>query len=119
MIKYHGLKTKYEVAEFMRSCDFFVQTSLYETFGVTFIEAMACGKPIIATKLPALQEKINDEVGILVPPRNVNALTKAIDYMLDNYKNYSSEKIANYAKDNFSYEIVGKKLDNIYRKILS
>jgi len=118
VIKFHGLKPKKEVAEYMRNCDFFVQPSLYETFGVTFIEAMACGKPIIAIKLPVLQEKINEDIGILIPPKNVNALSDAINYMLDNYQNYSPENISNYAKDNFSYETIGKKINIIYKKVI-
>jgi len=118
VVKFHGLKTKSEVAKFMRNSDFFVQPSLYETFGVVYIEAMACGKPIIASQLPVLQEIINKEIGILVPPKDTEALVDAIDYMLDHYQEYSSEKILGYAKENFSYEVVGKKLDDIYRRIM-
>ncbi len=119
IVYFHGLKTKPEVAEFMKQCDFFVQPTLYETFGVTFIEAMACGKPIVATNLPVLKEKINDKRGILVPPKDVNALSKAIDYMLDCYKDYSAEAIYEYANSNFSYEAVGKKFDNLYKEIIN
>ena len=118
IVEFHGLKTKLKIAEFMRNSDFFVQPSLYETFGVVYIEAMACGKPIIATQLSVLQEKINKEIGILVSPKNTEVLTDAIDYMLDHYQNYSSEKISGYAKENFGYEVIGEKLDKIYRKIL-
>ena len=118
IVKFHGLKTKLEIAKFMRNSNFFVQPSLYETFGVVYIEAMACGKPIVASQLPVLQEKIDKEIGILVPPKDKKALTDAIDYMLDHYQDYSSEKISRYAKENFGYEVVGKKLDEIYRKIL-
>lgn len=118
VVKFHRLKLKSEVAEFMRKCNFFIQPSLYEPFGVVYIEAMACGKPIVATRLPVLQEKINSDVGILVPPKDIETLTNTIDYMLDNYQNYSSAKISQYAKENFSYEVVGKKLDEIYRKIM-
>ena len=117
IVKFHGLKSKPEVARFMRNSDFFVQPSLYETFGVTFIEAMACGKPIVTTNLPVLQEKINKERGMLVPPKDINALAKAIDYMLDHYQDYSSEKISQYTKKNFSYEVVGEKLDGVYREV--
>lgn len=118
VVKFHGMKSKPEVAEYMRQCDFFVQPSLFETFGVTYIEAMACGKPIVATSLPVLQEKINKDKGILVPPKNPNALTEAIDYMLDHYQNYSSANISRYVKENFSYEVVGEKLDSVYREIV-
>jgi len=119
VVKFNGLKTKEEVADFMRKSDFFVQPSLYETFGVTYIEAMACGKPIVATQLPVLQEKINRDIGILVPPKGVKALREAIDYMLDHCRDYSPEKISQYAKDKFSYEVVGKKLHDVYKDLLN
>jgi len=79
---------------------------------------MACGKPIIATRLSVLQEIINKNIGILVPPKDIEALTNAINYMLDHYRDYSSEKISQYAKKNFSYKVIGKKIDDIYRKII-
>ena len=118
LVKFHGFKIKKEVAEFMKNCDFLVQPSLYETFGITYCEAMACGKPVVATQLRALQEKINKDRGILVPPQDVPALADAIDYMLDHHQDYSPKKIRGYVKDEFSYEVVGKKLNDIYREIL-
>ena len=117
-VKFHGIKTKEETAGFMRNCTFFVQPSLFETFGVTYIEAMACGKPIVATQLPVIQEKVNEERGILVPPRDIKTLAKAIDYMLDHYQDYPIENIRQYAEDRFSYAVVGKEINNIYREIL-
>jgi glycosyltransferase involved in cell wall biosynthesis len=117
IVTFHGAKPKQEVAEFMRSCKFYVQPSLHETFGITYFEAMACGKPVVASRIPALQEKIDQSKGILVPPKDVYALTGGIDYMLDHYQDYSSENISQYVKDRFSHEKVGKQLDRIYRRI--
>jgi len=119
IVRFHGAKPKEEVAEFMKSCHFFVQSSLFETFGVVYIEAMACGKPVIATDIPGPNEFINSDVGILVPPKDVNALAEAIDFMLDHYQDYSAEKIATYAREKFSYEAVGKRLDGIYQEVLT
>jgi len=115
LVKFHGKQP--QIISFMRECDFFVLPSLYENFGVVYIEAMACGKPVIATNAGGAKEFINKEVGILVQPKDSGALAKSIDYMLDNYKDYSSKKIFKYTKDNFSYEVVGEKLDKIYRDI--
>ena len=61
---------------------------------------------------------INKENGILVPPKDVKALREAIEYMLDNYQNYSPEKIAQYARERFSYEVVGEMLDEVYTDVL-
>ncbi|AXV40954.1 glycosyltransferase [Methanobacterium sp. BAmetb5] len=114
IVNFHGQKTNAEVAIYMRNCDFFVQPSLFETFGVVYIEAMGCGKPIIGTKTVGPLEIINENVGILIPPKNVNSLVDALNFMLDNYENYSSEDISKFACKNFSYEPVGKQLNEVY-----
>jgi len=117
IVKFHGRKP--EVVTFMRDCDFFVLPSLYENFGVVYIEAMACGKPVIGTTGGGPKEIITKETGILVPPKDIKVLTKAIDYMLDHYQDYSQEKISQYAKEKFSYEKVAKQIDNVYRELVS
>ena len=119
IVKFHGLKPRDEVARLMQNCDFFVQASLWETFGVVYIEAMACGKPVIAGDIGGPQEIITPDTGILVPPGNTEALAEAITYMLDNYQNYSSEKISQYAREKFSYEIVGRQLSEVYQDVLA
>ena len=116
-VSYHGTKTKEQVSEFMRSCDFYVQPSLVETFGVTYIEAMACGKPVIGTQIPSLQEIITEENGILVPPRNVELLVAAISYMLDHYQYYPAAKISSDVNMRYSYEAVGILLNDVYTKV--
>ena len=117
--RFHGLKPREEVARLMRNCDFFVQASLWETFGVVYIEAMACGKPVIASDIGGPKEIINHDTGILVPPGNTEALAKATTYMLDNYQNYSSEKISQYAREKFGYETVGRQLSEVYQAVLA
>jgi len=111
-VRFHGRQP--EVASFMRQCDFFVLPSLYENFGVVYIEAMACGKPVIATNAGGPKEIVSEEVGIVVPPEDVNALTEAIEFMLDHHEDYSSERLARYARERFGYETVGKMLDEVY-----
>ena len=115
-VKFHGLKPKEKVVEFMRQCDFFVLPSLFETFGVVLIEALASGKPVIATNIGGPNEIVNKDVGILVPPKDVNALAEAIDDMLDHYQEYSSNKISRCAKERFSYKVVGETLTQVYKE---
>jgi len=118
MVRFHGLKTKQEVSEFMKRCDFFVLPSLFETFGVVFIEALACGKPVIGPDIGGPNEIITTDAGKLVPPANTDALTAAIGYMIDHYKDYSPEKMAQYARERFSYMAVGQMLDRVYREVI-
>ena len=117
-VRFHGIKAKQEVAKFMKHCDFFVLPSRIETFGVVFIEALACGKPVVGPDIGGPNEIITTDVGKLVPPADIDALTAAIDHMHDHYKEYFPEKIAQYARDRFSYEIVGKTLEEVYREVI-
>ena len=118
IVHFHGLKTKQEVAEFMRKANIFVLPSEWENLPCVIIEAMASGLPIVATNVGGIPEIVNNEVGILVPPKNVLALVEALNKMLDNLAYYQCEKIAQQAKQRFSYEIVGQMLDNLYRNLI-
>ena len=98
IVRFHGLKSKPEVAKYMRQCDFFVLPSLWENLPCVLIEAMASGIPVIATDVGGVKEMINENVGLLIPPKNTKSLEKAIEYMLAGCTNYSREKIAKSAK---------------------
>lgn len=58
--------------------DIFILPSLYESFGIVFIEAMAAGLPIITTKTAAIPEIVSKNTGILVKPKNSKELARAI-----------------------------------------
>jgi glycosyltransferase involved in cell wall biosynthesis len=60
----------------------FVQPSSYEGFGLTAVEAMACGAPVVAADAGSLPEVV-DRAGLLVAPRDVEALADAIERILD------------------------------------
>lgn len=58
----------------------FVSPSLYEGFGLTALEAMACGAPVIATRIPAFEEILGDSAQLVDPhdPRELTEAMKAI-----------------------------------------
>lgn len=89
-----------------------------ETFGVVFVEALACGKPVIATKIGGPSEIVTPEVGLLVPPGDAKALAEAIDFMLHHLREYNPEKIVEYGCVRYSYEAVAKALDQVYRSLV-
>lgn len=68
-----------DVAEILGQCDVFVLTSDWEGFGLVVAEAMAAGRPVIATAVGGVPELVIDgETGILVPPQDTQALAQAI-----------------------------------------
>ena len=117
-VHFHGIKLKSEVAEFMSQCDFFVLSSLFETFGCVIIEAMACGKPVVVTNIGGPDEIVTPESGILVESASPEALKNGINYMLDNYYKYSATDISRHVGESYSLEYIGQKLNQIYNDIL-
>jgi len=86
----------------MNSCDVFAFPSLKESFGVVQIEALACGKPVVATKNGGSQEIIkNRKLGCFVSPENANELAIALMDVLNG--SYDIDYISSYAKKNYSY----------------
>jgi len=74
-----------EVFSYMNASDVFVGPSLFEGLGNVFIEAMACGTPIIGTSVGGIRDIIENEVnGLLVPPGNSRAIAEAISRILSN-----------------------------------
>jgi len=59
------------------SCSAFVYPSIYEGFGLPPLEAMACGAPVIASHIPALEETTGG-AAVLFEPNDVNSLASAI-----------------------------------------
>jgi len=84
-VEFRGYLQQEELIALYRSCDLCVVPSiLYESFSYTCLQAMACGKPVLATTMGGIPEVVVDgEVGILVPPDDVDALTSEMARLVD------------------------------------
>lgn len=117
-IKFLGLLGHYEVKHKIATSDALVLSSNYETFGVVIIEALALGKPVVATKCGGPESIINSEVGYLVEKNSVDSMAEGLRKLYRNRHNFSQEKIRGYCENNFSERLISNKLTEIYIDIL-
>ena len=72
-----------DVENIIPSCDLLILPSYSESFGLVLIEALACGKPVIGSDVGGISEIINDDVGLLINPKKVSTIAKAIDKLVN------------------------------------
>jgi D-inositol-3-phosphate glycosyltransferase len=74
-----GRRARHLIGDYYSAADVFVTTPWYEPFGITPLEAMACGTPVIGAAVGGIKHTVVDEVtGFLVPPRDPAALAERL-----------------------------------------
>jgi len=116
-IKFHGLMDSHQIAKEMAGTDLLVMFSNYENFPVVINEAFCMGIPVLTTAVGGIPEKVNNTNGILIEPKDENALETSIRKFLDGKITFDSEELMQKSRDEFSAETIGKELYDIYQKL--
>ena len=108
---------------FYTSSDLVVLPSVsrLEAFGITLIEAMACGKPVVASSIPGPGEVVEDGItGYLVPPRDAVALAEAISIIVrdERLANRMGKEGRRRVEENYTWERVASYYDRMYNELL-
>jgi alpha-1,6-mannosyltransferase len=72
-----------ELAESLASADALVHAGTKETFGLVLLEAMACGRPVVAARASSIPEFVDDSVGVLAEPYSASSMADAIAALYD------------------------------------
>lgn len=116
--RFLGNRSREETAQAMRACDVFVMPSKYETFGVVYAEAMACGKPVIACAGGPAEEVVPHWAGVLVPPGDHLALQQAIQQVAGGLDAYDARRISDHAREKFGPEPVATAISRVYEQAI-
>lgn len=114
-----GTKTPEEVSSLIMESDCFILASRRETFGIVYIEAMAKGKPVIATICGGPESFVNESNGILIPVEDVDATANAIDYMVENLDKFDGSAIREFCYNNFSEESITQQIVAVYQEVIN
>ena len=117
-IQFTGMLPYEEVAHLMRNSDAFVLFSRYENMPCVVLEALCCGLPVISSDVGGLKEVINQENGVLVRDYATRALTEAMINLYISYLQFNRQKISADARSKFSYEMIGKEINDAYEEVL-
>jgi len=109
-----------DIPKFLSGIDIFVLPSFYEGMGVAIVEAMAAGKPVVGTTTGGIPELVADGVtGLLVPPRNAQALASAISRLLSDKDLLTSMGVKGWQRvqSHFTMEQTAKKIEHYYYEL--
>lgn len=112
-----GSMERNEIVNIMRECHCFALTSRSETFGVAYVEALATGLPVIATRCGGPESFVNDENGILVDVDDIEEISGALQRMYDGIDTYVGQQIADQASENFGPAKVAKEILSVYEEV--
>lgn len=118
-VRFLGALNREKVLEVMTNADAFVLASHYETFGVVVIEALALGKPVIATRCGGPETIVREKDGLLVPVGEIDALAAAMQELRTNFIRYEAEEIRGSCATRYSEKIVVERLTSVYCEVLA
>jgi glycosyltransferase involved in cell wall biosynthesis/phosphoheptose isomerase len=116
-----GRRDRTELKTYYNAADIFVSTPWYEPFGITPLEAMACGTPVVGSRVGGIKFSVRDgETGYLVPPNDAAALAERIAHLYRHPKLLAvlGRQAARRVGDLFTWERVANGLAEVYEEVL-
>jgi glycosyltransferase involved in cell wall biosynthesis len=120
-IEFLGFVARNKIPYYLNIADVFVLPSLHEGFGIVLIEAMACGIPVVGSRVDGIVDIIEDgKNGFLVPPRDPKSLASAIERLLkdEDLRERLGEEGLRKVRKEFTWELVFKRVKEIYKLVV-
>ncbi len=119
-----GKVAEAELPAYYSACDLLVLPSVsrLEAFGLVLVEAMASGKPVVASDLPGVREVVRDgKTGLLCEPFNADDLAAKMGALASNEKTAVEMGAAGrkLAEERYSWEVIGSRIENVYNDVIS
>ncbi len=115
----HGEVPNNDLPGIYNSAHVYVSVSEYETFGVTVLEAMACGLPVLYTPSGGPDDMVENFAGLKIEERSVEGIVEGLKKIRERYDAYDGANIRANVVANFGSGIVIDRLLNEYKSILN
>ena len=113
-----GAVPRNQISKYYQACNSFVLPSQHESFGIAFIEALAFGKPLIATRCGGPEDIVNSTNGLLVNVNSVDELAVAMNYMVAHAQCYNPGALRSDFLARFSASAMLKKIEPWYSAVM-
>lgn len=120
LVGFTGRRDPSELPAYYAAADVFVTTPSYEPFGITPLEAMACGRPVVGSRVGGIQFSVVDGVtGFLVPPADPAALARRLDQLRANpaLGDAMGRAGIHRVRTRFTWDRVAGELAAVYRRV--
>src|SRR5579885_2601649 len=120
-IMFTGRKNREQLKYYYNASDIFISTPWYEPFGITPLEAMACGTPVIGSNVGGIKFTILDgQTGLLVPAKDPQVLANNIELLLEDTKQAEiiSKNALRRVKTFFTWATIARSISTLYEKVL-
>ncbi len=117
-----GRKNRCELKYYYAAADVFITTPWYEPFGITPLEAMACGTPVIGANVGGIKYSVVDgKTGLLVEPKKPAELAGKIDFLYQDKLRlkYMQLNALAHVNKHFTWESVAVKISSLYEALKS
>ncbi|MFO1338481.1 MAG: glycosyltransferase family 1 protein [Burkholderiaceae bacterium] len=119
-VDFVGRRDRDQLRDYYQAADVFVTTPWYEPFGITPLESMACGTPVIGAAVGGIQHTVVDGMtGYLVPPHDPEALAQRLDELRRSPRLARIMGRAGRARVHreFTWDIVAQRLAQLYAQL--
>jgi glycosyltransferase involved in cell wall biosynthesis len=116
---FHGFLPKPRLAELMRQASGFVLPSEAENLPNVLIEAIACGCPVLTTRVGGITALVGEDEGILVDVGNIDQITDGMCRLLDGTHGLDMDRKSREVRAQYSHEAVGRILHEEYQKAVT
>jgi glycosyltransferase involved in cell wall biosynthesis len=120
-VTFAGQKDRRDLKYYYAAADLFITTPWYEPFGITPLEAMACGTPVVGSNVGGIKYSVADgKTGILVPPQDPDKLCRAVNSLLRApmlMKQMSMDAVKR-VNSQFTWKLVAQKTQILYQDII-